>query len=363
MALSAFTPMLQSAGIARHMVITMQRIQESKTLHCHILEQLIYFPQQPAQAFVNPIEHSGMPKDQLAELTQPQRDRLAFIELRVRFVGEIRRQDLVARFGIQSAAATRDLALYKELSPGNIDYDPKGKAYVLGPDFRPIFDFPPERVLSWLTQGFGDGEPMRLKAWVASESPSRLTHPDLDVLASVTRAIHLVCPLRVEYYSISSGCTEREVVPFALIDNGLRWHVRAFDRKSQEFRDFVITRIKNPVVLKGQPVAAHEMSDQDIQWTRIVELELVPHPDQPRPEITEMDYGMRDGVLRMKLRAATAGYILRKWSVDCSPDHCLRGPEYRLWLKDHLAIYGVKNAILAPGYKSQEQKLVEAEAD
>ena len=26
------------------------------------------------------------------------------------------------------------------------------------------------------------------------------------------------------------------------------------------------------------------------QWTRIVELELVPHPDQPRPEITEMDY-------------------------------------------------------------------------
>jgi hypothetical protein len=136
-----------------------------------------------------------MPKDQLAELTQPQRDRLAFIELRVRFVGEIRRQDLVARFGIQSAAATRDLALYKELSPGNIDYDPKGKAYVLGPDFRPIFDFPPERVLSWLTQGFGDGEPMRLKAWVASESPSRLTHPDLDVLASVTRAIHQGCPL------------------------------------------------------------------------------------------------------------------------------------------------------------------------
>ena len=54
-----------------------------------------------------------MPKDQLAELTQSQRDRLAFIELRVRFVGEIRRQDLVARFGIQSAAATRDLALYK----------------------------------------------------------------------------------------------------------------------------------------------------------------------------------------------------------------------------------------------------------
>ncbi|NCC41648.1 MAG: WYL domain-containing protein [Gammaproteobacteria bacterium] len=300
-----------------------------------------------------------MSNEQLADLTQPQRDRLAFVELRVRFIGEIRRQDLVTRFGIQSAAASRDLALYKKQAPGNIDYDPKAKSYVLGPSFQPVFDFPPERVLSWLTQGFGDGEPMRLKAPFAntllvSERATRLTHPDLDILASVTRAIHQECPLDIEYHSISSGRTEREILPFALIDTGLRWHVRAFDRQSREFRDFVITRIKRPRVLKGQPVAAHELSDQDIQWTRIVELELVPHPDQPRPEITEMDYGMREGVLRMKLRAATAGYVLRQWSVDCSPDHRLRGPEYRLWLKDHLAIYGVRNALLAPGYAAPE---------
>lgn len=292
-----------------------------------------------------------MSKEQLADLTQPQRDRLAFVELRVRFVGEIRRQDLVSRFGIQSAAATRDLALYKDLAPGNIDYDSKGKSYVLGAHFKSVFDFPPERVLSWLTQGFGDGEPMLLKAWVVSERPTRLTHPDLDVLASVTRAMHQECPLQIEYNSISSGQSEREIVPFALIDNGLRWHVRAFDRKSQEFRDFVITRIRRPISLKGTSVAIHETSSQDIQWTRIVELELVPHPDQPHPEITEMDYELLNGVLRIKLRAATAGYILRQWSVDCSPDHSLRGHEYRLWLRDPLALYGVENAKLAPGYR------------
>jgi hypothetical protein len=304
-----------------------------------------------------------MPNEQLADLTQPQRDRLAFVELRVHYIGEIRRQDLVSRFGIQSAAATRDLALYKDLAPGNIDYDASAKSYVLGKNFKPVFSFPPERVLSWLTQGFGDGEPMKIKAWVSSEIPSRLTHPDLGVLASVTRAIHQECPLSIEYHSISSGRTEREIVPFALLDNGLRWHVRAFDRKTKEFRDFVITRIQRPMVLKGQPVASHETSDQDIQWTRIVELELVPHPDQPRPEITKMDYGMQEGVLRMKLRAATAGYILRKLSVDCSPDHSLHGPEYRLWLKDHLAIYGVKNAVLAPGYRSPDQQRFEAEME
>lgn len=304
-----------------------------------------------------------MLNEQLAGLTQPQRDRLAFVELRVRFLGEIRRQDLVTRFGIQSAAASRDLALYKELAPGNIDYDYRAKSYVLGASFMPIFDFPRGRVLSWLTQGFGDGEPMLLKAWVLSERPSRLTYPDLDVLASVTRAIHQECPLGIEYHSISNGRTEREIVPFALIDNGLRWHVRAFDRKSSEFRDFVMTRIKRPVVLKGHPVAPHEVSDQDIQWTRIVELELVPHPDQPRPEITEMDYGMQGGVLRIKLRAATAGYILRQWGVDCSPDHSLRSLEHRLWLKDHLAIYGVHSAVLAPGYRSSDQQRLEVDAE
>jgi len=154
-----------------------------------------------------------MSNEQPADLTQPQRHRLGFVKLRVRFIGEIRRQYLVSRFAIQSASASRDQATYKGLAPSNIDYDPKGKSYVLGPDFLPVFDFPPERVLSWLTQGFGDGEPMRLKAWVASESPSRLTHLGLDALASVTRTIHQECPLDIEYHSISSGRTEWEIVP------------------------------------------------------------------------------------------------------------------------------------------------------
>ena len=291
-----------------------------------------------------------MIKNQLAGLTQPQRDRLAFVELRLRFIGEIRRQDLVTRFAIQSAAASRDLALYKELAPGNIDYDPKGKSYVLGSDFRPIFDFPPERVLSWLTQGFGDGEPMQLKAWIVSESPSRLTHPALDVLAPICRAIHARRPLAIRYHSMSSGASKRVIVPFALVDTGLRWHVRAFDRKSGEFRDFVITRIQSPSLLDEEP-QANELPDNDIQWTRIVELDLVPHPRLERPDIIRMDYGMEGDSMRVRVRAAVAGYMLRRWSVDCSPDHSLTEEQYRLALSDPLTLYGVENAKLAPGYQ------------
>lgn len=65
---------------------------------------------------------------------------------------------------------------------------------------------------------------------------------------------------------MSSGRSERVIVPFTLIDTGLRWHVRDFDRKSSEFRDFVIMRIEAPTLL-DEDLKANERPDNDIQWT------------------------------------------------------------------------------------------------
>lgn len=287
----------------------------------------------------------------LEKLTFPQRDRLRHIELRLRFLGEVRRTDLMQRFGIQSAAASRDLALYKELASGNINYHSGGKRYFLGEGFEPLFPTQPGQVLSWLAEQFGDVKAPCNAPMLPCLTPPNLSQPHHDVLAPITRAIHLGHVLRICYHSISSGKTRREIVPFALLDTGLRWHVRAFDRKSQEFRDFVITRIEEAIVCQNAIRERHEMPENDAQWARIVELDLVPHPNQSHPEITCMDYGMSGGVLRLKLRAAIVGYILRKWSVDCSPDHSLHGPEYRLWLKNSLALYGVLTAVLAPAYR------------
>lgn len=296
-----------------------------------------------------------MTSAQLSEMTQSQRDRLAFVELRLRFVGEIRRQDLVARFGIQAAAATRDLGQYKELGPRNLDYDPKGKVYVRGEWFRPVFDFPTERVLTWLSQGFGDGEPLRLRSLVACEGSALSTNLDLEMLSVLTRAIHKKSAVEISYRALSSGLTTREIVPFALADNGQRWHVRGFDRRSGDFRDFVLTRIADARLLSGA-VKEHETADQDIQWNRITELELVPHPaNVQHPDTIEAEYGMTDGVLKIRARAAMAGYLLRRWNVDCTEDHSLKGGEYHLWLRNRQALYGVTNLVLAPGYEPEEK--------
>lgn len=296
-----------------------------------------------------------MNTESLAHLPLPQKDRLKHIELRLRFLGEVRRPDLMQRFGIQSAAASRDLALYKELAPNNIDYENRGKRYLLGVEFAPLFPTPSSQVLSWLAEQLGDATAPSSDALLPCLMPSRLSSPGLDVLACITRAIHLGQVLGIRYHSISGGESCREIAPFALLDTGLRWHVRAFDRKSQAFRDFVLTRISEPTLRPDDAPLRHELPEHDVQWARIVELDLVPHPDQPRPDITLMDYDMPGGVLRLRLRAALAGYALRKWSVDCSPEHSLRSPEYRLWLKDHLALYGVETAILAPGYPTGKE--------
>lgn len=287
----------------------------------------------------------------LQKLNQSQRERLAYIDFRLYFLGEARRQDLIQRFGVAPAVATRDFAQYRELFPNNISFDGRTKSYVIGNEFSPAFHHAPERALTALSQGFGEGGSFAGGALLACELPLVLSHPSMVILAPITRAIHRHKAIKLQYKSHTSGGSKREIVPFALVNDGLRWHVRAFDRKSQEFRDFVLTRMEATTVLEDSSVQNHELSSADIQWNRIVELDLVPHPNQEHPEIIEGDFGMSGGVLHIKVRAAIVGYVLRQWIVDCSPKHSLKGKEYRLWLKNYLALYGVGNALLAPGYE------------
>lgn len=298
------------------------------------------------------MNHSPLPVPALQELSHAQRERLAFIEFRLYFLGDVSRADVMTRFGLAPAGATRDFALYKELFPANLRLNGATKTYVITDSFIPAFEHSVERVLTALSQGFGDGLGHATGPLISCEVPASLNRPRLDVLAPVTRAIHRKNPVRITYTSTSSGTTERTIVPFAMVTDGLRWHVRAYDRNRQRFLDFVISRIDQATERTNDKIEDHERSSQDIQWNRIVELELVPHPGREYPEVAKKDYSMQDGVLHLQVRAAMAGYILRHWHVDCSENHELADKASRLWLRDPLLLYGVETADLAPGYKA-----------
>ncbi|NQU65103.1 MAG: DUF1819 family protein, partial [SAR324 cluster bacterium] len=67
-----------------------------------------------------------------------------------------------------------------------------------------------------------------------SETAIELNKPNSETLAQVSRAINLKKIVDLKYQSLSSGETERKIAPFAIANSGLRWHVRAFDRKTAE---------------------------------------------------------------------------------------------------------------------------------
>jgi predicted DNA-binding transcriptional regulator YafY len=278
-------------------------------------------------------------------------ERLVFIDFRCTFLGELRRGDLMARFNIGSAAATRDIAEYRNNLGGKIELDPVSKTYRLAPGFAPIFAHEVEQALTALSRGFGETQITTSGALINCEIPPHLSTPSLDILAPLCRAIHARRAVQIGYSSFSSGKSIREIVPFALANNGLRWHVRAFDRKREDFVDFVLTRIHEVIESELPAPREQELEKHDIDWGRVLELQLVAHPKEDHPEVVALDYKMVDGVLKIRVRAALASYLLRQWLVDCSTDHSLTGTEYRLWLKNSPILYGVANAHLAPGYK------------
>jgi hypothetical protein len=289
-------------------------------------------------------------RNTLSERSQKQRDRLAYIEFRLWFLGDACRQDLMERFGIAPAMATRDFTAYRELAPKNIDFDGPRKVYVPSKRFAPVFEHEPEKVLAAISRGFGDGDDRKGGGYLPCELPLRLNRPTLQELAVMTRAIHQNQVLRVKYHSFRRGAASREIIPHALVDSGLRWHARIFDRKSGEFRDLVISRIEAAIRVPGAEIFPNEMAQADEEWNRQVDLALIVHPGVDRPEVVHLDFGMRRGELHVTVRAATAGYVLQLWNVDCTPNRTLDPAVHRLCLKNPDSIKGIRSVEIAPGY-------------
>ena len=163
------------------------------------------------------------------------------------------------------------------------------------------------------------------------------------------RAIQHQQVINCQYVSLSSGASHREIIPHAIVNNGHRWHIRAFDRKSNSFRDFVCTRFIT-VTEKNEPTQNHELAAADIAWTTILPIVLKPHPKLSHSLAIELDYSMTNGEITLDIRAALAGYLLQQWQVDCSINYQLNEKQYPLALANVGVLANCDNALLAPGF-------------
>ena len=287
--------------------------------------------------------------EQLNMLSQAQRERLFYIEVKAFFCGDLTRADIERRFGVRPAASARDLSSYKRLAPNNLVYNAALRNYEPTDRFNPVFEHRADRVLAWFRDGYGDSLDLKIQRTVPCEAASDLVRPDLETLAVLTRAIAGRKQVKVNYLSLTSGASTKTLSPLALADTGQRWHLRAYDCERERFADFSITRI-----VKAKPleidIPLNQRIEADVQWARVVHLELVPHPGVEHPEAIEADYQMMDGVLALEMRAPLVGYALRRWAVDCTPKHGLDPNQHHLYLKNPQTLYGVESAALAPGY-------------
>ena len=262
---------------------------------------------------------------------------------------KVARADLIQRFKTGLAACTRDFSSYKELAPQNLVLSHTTKSYHRLESFKPLFEHNAESILSALCRGFGDGLSSNIQPSSYCQDATRLIHPNSEVIATLMRAITSKLAIECQYTSLTSGTTSKLLVPHSIVNNGTRWHVRAFDRTKQQFRDFVTTRIECPKILQSL-IKPEESADKDTQWHTIYDIILTPHPKLKYPKAIELDYAMDNGQLKLEIRAALLGYLLRQWNVDCTEQGTLNCNIYQLHLSNKSQL-NLKDIEIAPGYQ------------
>ena len=249
--------------------------------------------------------------------------RLEFIEFKLFWEGHVNRGDLIDKFEISVNQASTDLNRYLGLSPDNMYYDKSAKTYVRSPEFTPQFIQPDaSRYLSQL-HSLGEGilEPSeswigRLPSFDAAPTPARGVNA--KTLRTVVAAIHRNEALEVKYQSLSSPEPRmRWIAPHAIGFDGFRWHARAFCLDDEVFKDFLLSRI---LETRGSRPADMD-GEQDSEWHEMVTLEIGPHPDLSvsQQKVIALDYGMRGGSTKVKVRRALLYYALRRLGLDTDP--------------------------------------------
>ena len=249
--------------------------------------------------------------------------RLEFIEFRLFWEGRVNRSDLMEQFGLSVNQASTDLNRYIGFAPENMLYDKSARTYVRGPDYAAQFLKPDaSRYLAQLRSladdimDSDDTWIAELPSYDAAPTPARGVNP--ITLRSVVGAIRRSEAIEVKYQSLSRPEPSwRWIAPHAIGFDGFRWHTRAFCKTDGVFKDFLLSRI-----LQTRGVEASGATDAaDADWQEYVTLEIAPHPElsENQKKVIALDYGMRGGKAKIKVRRALLYYALKRLGLDTDP--------------------------------------------
>ncbi|CAK2819014.1 Transcriptional regulator [Vibrio crassostreae] len=247
--------------------------------------------------------------------------RYRMIEVIALWEGRLTTNHLIKNFGIGRQQASKDINTYlTDVAPGNLVYDKQLKGY------KPSDSFAPK-----LTSGHAD-EYLHI---LSRSEDMTVTFNELDMgfenttmVRPVTRNItpEILRPLvqairenkRVDlsYTSLKNGEeVERIISPHTLVCTPLRWHVRAYCEHSEDYRDFVLSRIRGTPTLETKKIKGKA---QDELWNANLSVELIPDPrlKEAQAKVIAHDYGMEKGTLTIPTNAALVRYVLDAYNID-----------------------------------------------
>lgn len=242
--------------------------------------------------------------------------RYEFIEFRLFWEGRVNRGHLMDTFGVSVNQASADLNRYIGLAPGNMAYDKSARTYVCGDGFEPLFLKPDAgRYLSQI-KAVAEGTLSRSDAWVDTSlpfdvAPVLVRSASAEMLRKVLAAVRDAEAIEIKYRSIfrpePRWCW---IAPHAIGFDGARWHARAFCLNDERFKDFSFSRIME---IRGTRPSGIDPS-ADIDWAEEVTLEIGPHPElsSTQRNLVAVDYGMREGKLRIPVRKALLCYVIQR---------------------------------------------------
>lgn len=240
-----------------------------------------------------------------------------FIEVQVKWRGQLASTDIAKQFLISKGSSKRILQEYKKLHPSQLYYCKYKKTNLPQQSFSSIYS---EGKLIELAQYhdkvFLAEQDQNQPYFATIKLPTHYISPSL--VSNLLIAIEARKRLEVNYISLrSTDYDGRIIAPHHFVFDGHRWHVRAYDEKNQAFLDFNLSRFSGSGEFEEDLSNTPTVLD-DIEWQTFVDVVIVPDPrlSNAQKQCIEREYQMENGQLIIPTRAALVKYLLLRLRLD-----------------------------------------------
>jgi hypothetical protein len=284
----------------------------------------------------------------MSDLDPQTDDRYRFIDFLLLFKGRLSRSELVKRFAIGEATASRTISGFLKVYPDVVEYLGPRKGYAVKKGFSPAYQHNAKEGLRYIASGVLH-QTIEIECYGATHHNLQ-RQLDVECVSAITRAIISQHEVSIQYVSATSGAKTRSVVPHAVFTAGGAWYFRAYDVSTYEFKTFKFTRLAAAYTI-GKAESAKHLSKRDDAWYRMRIVKLTPHPRNPSPDAQWLDLDVKDGhVKELLVSEACLGFVLTDLRVDCSKGNKLGCYEYPLVLKNREELKGIDSMSIAPGF-------------